>query len=83
MQAEPDVLLTEIHRQAADNPILRLADQLTAPPGSSAPLACGSRTHRSKHRPHRTRRTRCALEVTSNSSASATLLVTASTPPAQ
>ena len=59
MQAEPDVRLTEIHRQAADNPILRLADQLTAPPGSSAPLACGSRTHRSKHRPHRTRRTRC------------------------
>jgi hypothetical protein len=28
MQAEPDVLLTEIHRQAADNPILRLADQI-------------------------------------------------------
>ena len=27
-QAEPDVLLTEIHRQAADNPILRLADQI-------------------------------------------------------
>ena len=26
MQAEPDVLLTEIHRQAADDPILRLAD---------------------------------------------------------
>jgi hypothetical protein len=28
MQAEPDVLLTEIYRQAADNPILRLADQI-------------------------------------------------------
>jgi len=83
MQAEPDVLLTEIHRQAADNPILRLADQLTAPPGSSAPLACGSRTHRSNTVRIEREERAVALEVTSNSSASATLLVTASTPPAQ
>jgi exodeoxyribonuclease-5 len=28
MQFEPDVMLTEIHRQARDNPILRLADDI-------------------------------------------------------
>jgi exodeoxyribonuclease-5 len=28
MEAEPDVMLTEIHRQAAENPILRLADAI-------------------------------------------------------
>jgi exodeoxyribonuclease-5 len=28
MSGEPDVVLTEIHRQAAENPILRLADQI-------------------------------------------------------